>query len=220
MVAALARAEDATAPLRTLAGDPDALDRLLDTPALFDRLLAAPHLLRVSPWFFYYVVVRRTLLDHGIEDRVVADYVGALLSFYLQRRAERHGETVHLVDLVQAMAGSRSAEEAFRLQTAIGDRALYLAGVFPDWVHHRHTYGRRPVDLEYYEAMGRSHYAAAARTDVARQRELGDVLETLAGAFPRVRQALNDLVDEHLHMAPRPATVDALCRQALFRVRN
>jgi len=208
--------------LGELCRDPAALDRLLDDPVLFSRLLEAPRLLRVSPWFFYYVLVRRAFLDHGIDDARVADYVGALLSFHLQRRAStpRAGGGVYLVDLVMAMAEARSAEDAFVLQTEIGDVALYLAGVFPDWIHHRERYGRRPVSLAWYEEMGSRYYGAAADSAPAARHDLGHVLSTLAGRFPILRQALNDLVDEHLHLAPRPATVDAICRRALFRVRN
>jgi hypothetical protein len=198
--------------------DPDSLDRLLDSPLLFERLLEAPSLLDVSPYFFYYVVVRRAFLDHGIDDRRVADYVGALLSHHL-RRESMAGEraSVYLVDLVQAIGEARTADHAFSLQTEVGDRALYLSGVFPDWIYHRHRYGRRSVDLEYYEDMGRRYYAAAARHEAASRYELADVLELLAEAFGALRQALNDLVDDHLHIAPRPETVERLCRQALYR---
>jgi hypothetical protein len=218
LMEALTASDRRRAPLRSLAEDPDALDRLLDSPLLFERLLEAPRLLDVSPYFFYYVVVRRAFLDHGIDDRRVADYVGALLSQHVRRvetGAERSG--LYLVDLVRAIGEARSSEHAFSLQTEVGDRALYLAGVFPDRIYHRHRYGRRPVDLDWYEDMGRRHYAAAARHEAAARYELADVLELLADAFTVLRQALNDLVDEHLHLAPRPETVDRLCRQALYR---
>lgn len=216
---ALASGERERAPLASLARDPDALDRLLDSPLLFERLLEAPRLLDVSPYFFYYVVVRRAFLDHGIDDRRVADYVGALLSDHVRREAGGGGERggVYLVDLVRSVAEARTSEHAFSLQTAVGDRALYLAGIFPDWIYHRHRYGRRPVDLDYYEDMGRRYYAAAARHEAAARYELADVLELLAEAFVALRQALNDLVDDHLHLAPRPETVERLCRQALYR---
>lgn len=206
------------APLESLMQDPDSLDRLLDSPLLFDRLLEAPSFLDVSPYFFYYVVVRRAFLDHGIDDRRVADYVGALLSHHLRRESmagDRAG--VYLVDLVQAIGEARTADHAFSLQTEVGDRALYLSGVFPDWIYHRYRHGRRSVDLEYYEDMGRRYYAAAARHEAASRYELADVLELLAEAFVALRQALNDLVDDHLHIAPRPETVERLCRQALYR---
>lgn len=214
---ALASGEHERAPLESLSRDPDALDRLLDSPLLFARLLEAPRLLDVSPFFFYYVVVRRAFLDHGIDDRRVADYVGALLSHHIQRQSAGDQAGVYLVDLVRAISEARTSEHAFSLQTEVGDRALYLSGVFPDWIYHRYRYGRRSIDLEYYEDMGRRYYAAAARHEAASRYELADVLEALADAFGALRQALNDLVDDHLHLAPRPDTVERLCRQALYR---
>jgi len=219
LTGALSALDGDGAPLRSLAADPEALDRLLDSRLLFERLLEAPRLLDVSPYFFYYVIVRRAFLDHGIDDRRVADYVGALLSQHASGAAPATGDRqgVYLVDLVRAIAQARTAEHAFSLQTEVGDRALYLTGVFPDWIYHRHRYGRRPVDLDYYEDMGRRYYAAAARHEAATRYELADVLEFLAEAFVVLRQALNDLVDDHLHLAPRPDTVDRLCRQALYR---
>ena len=222
LVDALAREDGARDPLRELASDPEAIDRLLDDPRLFARLLAAPALLRVSPWFFYYVVVRRVFLDHGIEAVRVADYVGALLSYHLQKRGStpRQGGGVYLVDLVEAMTEARTPEDAFVLQTEIGDVALYLAGVFPDWIYHRNVYGRRPVDLDYYESMGRRFYGTASRSPTAERHGLGPVLEYMSENFPELRQALNDLVDDHLHLARKPSTVDGLCRRALWRVVN
>ncbi len=218
LIAALEKSDRERLPLRSLAEDPDALDRLLDSPLLFQRLLEAPKLLDVSPYFFYYVVVRRAFLDHGIEDRRVADYVGALLSHHVHGRAGGGASAgVYLVDLVREIAEARSSEHAFSLQTEVGDRALYLAGVFPDWIYHRHRYGRRPIDLDYYEEIGSRYYAVAARHEAAARLELADVLAFLAEAFVALRQALNDLVDDHLHIAPRPETVERLCRQALYR---
>ena len=217
LIAALEKGDRQRAPLRSLAEDPDALDRLLDSPLLFQRLLEAPKLLDVSPYFFYYVVVRRAFLDHGIEDRRVADYVGALLSQHVHGRPEGDArQGVYLVDLVREIAEARTSEHAFSLQTEVGDRALYLAGVFPDWIYHRRRYGRRPVDIEYYEEMGSRYYAFAARHEAAARLELADVLAFLAEAFVALRQALNDLVDDHLHLAPRPETVERLCRRALY----
>ncbi|HUF89424.1 MAG TPA: hypothetical protein VMR66_05535 [Gemmatimonadota bacterium] len=217
LTGALSARDGDGASLRSLAADPESLDRLLDSRLLFARLLEAPRLLDVSPYFFYYVVVRRTFLDHGIDDRRVADYVGALLSAHVSGAADGRGQGLYLVDLVRAIAEARTSEHAFSLQTEVGDRALYLAGLFPDWIYHRHRYGRRPVDLDYYEDMGRRYYAAAARHEVAARYELADVLAFLAEAFAALRQALNDLVDDHLHLAPRPDTVDRLWRQARYR---
>ncbi len=210
-------------PLEELTSDTDSLDRLLDDPRLFARLLEAPRLLNVSPFFFYYIVVRRVFLEHGIDEGgAVADYVGALLSYHLEARSddETPSESVYLVDLVSAMAEASDPEEAFALQAEIGNRALFLTGVFPDWIYHRSVHGRRSVSLAYYEDMGRLHYAAASRSRIARRHSLGEVLGFMADRFPMLRQALNDLVDEHLHLGRRPHGSDRLCRQAMYRVRN
>ena len=76
------------------------------------------------------------------------------------------------------------------------------------------------MDLDYYESMGANSWAAAARTRTAERLDLGEVLEYMGGRFPALRQALNDLVDEHLHLAPRPGSVSGMCRQALWRGSN
>ena len=65
--------------------------------------------------------------------------------------------------------------------------------------------------------MGSRYYAAAARHAAGARHELADVLAFLGDAFVVLRQALNDLVDDHLHLAPRPETVERLCRQARYR---
>ena len=216
LIDALAGGDEARAPLHALTEDAAALDRLLDHPLLFARLLEAPRFLDVSPYFFYYVAVRRAFLDHGIDDRRVADYVGALLTEFVRGGASRE-PGVYLVDLVRQVAEARSSEHAFSLQAEVGDRALYLAGVFPDRIYHRHRFGRRPVDLDWYEDMGRRYSAAAARQEAAARYDLDEVMGLLADAFVALRQALNDLVDEHFHLAPRPDSVDRLCRRARYR---
>lgn len=167
-------------------------------------------------------MVRRAFLDRGIEPVRVADYVGALLGHHLQSRGStpRQGGGRYLVDLVQAIAEARSPEDAFVLQAEVGDVALYLSGVFPDWIWHRRVYGRRLVDIEYYEAMGSRFYGVAARSGAAERLELGDVLAYMSENFPELRRALNDMVDEHLHLAPRPADVETLLRRAMGRATN
>lgn len=222
LVAALTRRSGERVAIEALTTDPEGLDRLLDEPRLFRALLEAPSLLRVSPWFFYYVVVRRAFLEHGIEPRRVADYVGALLAYHLQRRGDytRGSGGVYLVDLVAEIAEARTEDDAFSLRTRIGNVALFLSGVFPDWVYHRHVHGRRPVGLSYYEQMGSRFWREAAEARAAARYDLGDVLAYMADRFPQLRQALNDLVDDHLTMYRRPEKVDQLFRQAIFRTGN
>lgn len=199
------------------------IDELLDSRELFEALLRSRRVLAVSPWFFYYVLVRQVFVDRGLPDRLLADYVGALLAHFLEgRRLRENAETaprsfVYLVDMVEAARGAGNPQAAFALEARIGDVALFLTGMFPDAIHHRHTYGRRLPGLDYYEAVGRSGYRAAARHAPARHADLGELLDAIASRFAEVRRALNELSDSHFCMRRgRVDSVERLLRQALW----
>src|SRR5688572_30476550 len=84
--AELARAE------RTLADD--GLDPLLDDPRLLDAMIESRQAAHASFALFAYVVVRHAMRSAGEDDRVLADYVAAvLLHFGLRDRAERIGDS-------------------------------------------------------------------------------------------------------------------------------
>jgi hypothetical protein len=199
------------------------LDALLDSQELFEALLRTRELLSVSPYFFYYVLVRQVFLERGIGERPVADYVGALLSHFLEGKRLRSEGTdgrrafVYLVDLVQGAREASDPGTAFALAAHMGDVALFLTGIFPDAIYHRQTYGRRLPGLEYYEALGRSGYRSAAQHPPPRHRELAELLDYMASEFRIVRQALNDLSDSYFCMSRGEGeTVDRLLRRALY----
>ncbi|MBA2564701.1 MAG: hypothetical protein H0V09_04675 [Gemmatimonadetes bacterium] len=203
------------------------LDELLDSREVFNALVRSRDLLSVSPYFFYYVLVRQVFMRRGISDRSVADYVGALLSYFM-RGEKLRGETqagtrgfVYLVDLVDCARRAPDDQAAFVMEARIGDVALFLTGVFPDAIYHRQTYGRRLPGLEYYEAVGRSGYRSASRHPPSRHRDLGEVLEFMAAEFAAVRKALNDLSDTHFCMTrSRVESLDRIMRQALYGTRG
>jgi hypothetical protein len=199
------------------------IDELLDSRTLFDTLIQSRALLSVSPYFFYYVLVRQVFLDKGISERSVADYVSALLAHFMQgSRLRSDAESaprsfVYLVDLIEAVRRARSHQAAFAMEARIGDVALFLTGVFPDAIYHRQTYGRRLPGIDYYEAVGRSGYRSAAQHPPARLAELGEVLAYMASEFRLVRRALNDLSDGYFCMTRgKGESVDRLLRQALY----
>lgn len=195
------------------------VDELLDSPELFDSLVRTRRLLSVSPYFFYYVLVRQVFRDRGISEREVADYVAALLAHFLEGRRLREGGAatprafVYLVDLVKAAREAPDGRAAFAMEARIGDVALFLTGVFPDAIHHRHTYGRRTTGLDYYEAVGRSGYRSASQHPPAGHADLAPVLGYLAAEFRGLRRALNELSDTWFWTGPEP--VERLIRQAL-----
>ncbi len=58
----------------------------------------------------------------------------------------------------------------------------------------------RRAGLEFYEQVGRTNYHLVAEHATARQCELDDVFEGLAGRFREVRLALNQLSDQLINL--------------------
>lgn len=188
--------------LTALFQDPKALDLILDQEALFHALLEEPGLLSVSPHFYFYVLVRQVLLRAGSDDRELADYVAALLAAFSSTKRMRRpargveGAADYLVDMLRAM---EEADEStrFSLTLHLGNYALYLSGIFPDYIEHR-ARRRAAPSLAYYEALGSSQFNAAGSHRLAAKYELAPVLGTLAKKFTPTRKALNDLSERLL----------------------
>lgn len=183
-------------------------DALLDAPGLLGALRALPGVRQPSVALFVYVSVRRYLLGVGIHDPRVADYLGALvLEFGDHDRAWRPSPYLH--ELLAAAGGGDT--HAFERRAHLGNVALWLAGLFPDWIAHRQHRRGGPA-LSYYEALGARGFRMAADHRLARAYDLDDVFDVAADAFPRLRTALNRLADAALF--PNVHTPDRLMRQA------
>jgi hypothetical protein len=174
-------------------------DALLDEPALLERLLAVRTLLVPSDHLFFYVVVRHALRGEGVENRDVADYLASLLIAFGQRdrawRIDWNDDQRHryLVDIVQD-AEQSSGERRFKVYAHLGNYALWLAGVFPDYVAARRARRGGP-DLGYYDALGSRGYGCASDHALADAYGLEEIFRTAAERFPEVRAALNGVSD-------------------------
>lgn len=190
------------AGVERLVRDRQSLDLILEQEKLFQALLEERVLLRVSPQFYFYVLVRQVLMRAGCEDRAVADYVAALLAEFASARRVRFPVESsdqpmdYLVDLLQ---GIREADESkrFLLMLHLGNYALFLSGIFSDHIRER-ARRRAAPGLEYYEALGSSHFRAASDHHLASRYDLGPVLSTLAEEFRPTRRVLNDLSERLL----------------------
>jgi|SRR5687767_9877433 len=194
----------------------EGFDTILDDPRTFNALLAhggfstAPHPL------VFYLLVRHALLEGGVRDRVMADYLSALLiEFGRGRRAYRIDENeqpeyFYLVDLMEA-AESASGHRAMLLRAHLGDYALWLSGLFPDHITARVERKGAP-GLGYYEEMGRSGYWGAAQHRDAERNGLDQVYRNCADGFSALRIALNRISDRHL-FPTRGDPVNRLLRQ-------
>lgn len=174
-------------------------DALLDHPELLERLLAVRTMLVPSGALFFYVLVRRALLDAGVDDRGVSDYLGALLLEFGRRdRAWRVGwnddhSHRYLVDILADLEAS-DGERRFRVMVHLGEYALWLAGIFPEYIEARRLRRGGP-DVPYYEALGRRGYGMASDHVLADVTGLEPVFRTAAERFPTLRGALNGVSD-------------------------
>jgi hypothetical protein len=185
--------------LAALLTDLEARDLILDNDALFHALLEQRGCLRVSSHFYFYVLVRHVLLQSGIADRPVADYVAEMLAEF--SRAERSrlvapGHAGPLDYFFEMLAALQTADDrtAFCIRAHIGNHSLFLSGVFPDRIRHR-AERRACPDLHYYEELGRINFHAASNHRLAQRYDLAAIFQTLSTRFAKTRLALNDLAE-------------------------
>lgn len=195
----------------------EGFDAILDDPRTLNALLAHDGGLSTAPQnLVFYVLVRHALLEHGITDRVLADYIAALLANYSHgKRAYRvddkdDTEYGYLVDLVSA-AEAATGHRRFLLHVHLGDFALWLSGLFPDYITSR-VQRRGAPGIQYYESLGSTGYRNAAASNSAAQNGMNQVYSSCADAFTELRVALNTISDRHLFPA-RAESVERMLRQ-------
>lgn len=172
-------------------------DALLDAPELPEALLAVRTIMVPSEVLFFYVLLRHRLRAAEVDSRELADYLAAMvLEFGRRDRATRvdwHDDHVHryLVDLLADIEASQG-ERRFRVMAHLGNYALWLAGLFPQYIEARRVRAGGP-DLGYYDRLGRQGFAMASDHALADRYQLEGVFETAAERFPAIRGALNVL---------------------------
>lgn len=195
----------------------EGIDDVLDDARTRRRILNADGLTLAPPRLVLYVLVRQSLTGAGVESRVLADYVTALVFEFGRRdRARRVAahddrEYDYLFDILDDMTEA-DGRRAFLLRTHLGDFALWLSGLFPDYIASR-VHGKGGPGLGYYEEMGETGYRMAADDPHAEARSLSDVYRDVADRFGDVRRGLNELSDELFFPSPS-APVDRLMRRA------
>ena len=201
------------------------LDALLDDARVLQALVRGERISTAPAPLVFYVLVRHALLQREIVDRQLADYTAAvLLEFALAGRAHRvdggAGEPfLYLADIVAALEQARGERE-FLLRVHLGNFALWLGGLFPDYITHR-VQRRGAPPLSYYDQLGATGFRLAADSQLALRYGLGDLFLRAADRFQDVRSALNSLSDTLL-FPHAPDAVDRLLRQVSddFQRRN
>ena len=172
-------------------------DSLLESPELPEALLAVRTIMVPSPALFFYVMVRHALRTVDVNDRELADYLAAmLLEFGRRERAyqvdwnddHRHR---YMVDILADLELSQGARR-FKVMVHLGNYALWLAGIFPDYIAARQLRSGGP-DLSYYDTLGRRGFELASDHALADHYNLETVFRSAAERYPEVRGALNEI---------------------------
>lgn len=191
---------DPVEAIRRVHEQPSTLESILESRFVHDALMdQRARWLNVSPQLFFNVMLRRAM--PGPRDRLerqVIHYLANLLGLFT--RTERvyqlqqgdAGRYEYLADLVRE-GMEAGPERQFLVNAHIGNYALYLSGLCAPWVEYRRDFKRRPVSLEFYKRMGRSHYASASGSVQAQQFGLREIFRRLAERFEHFRCGMQKL---------------------------
>jgi hypothetical protein len=191
------------------------IDALLDDPRLIAALMTAPQGAHSSFPLFAYVAVRQALHEAGEDNRALADYMAAIvIAFADKGRAERVGDSDdERYDTLAALVSDTNdpdAKRSFLVRAHLGNYALWLAGLFPDFIVQR-RWKRGGPDLDYYDEMGKRGFQLAADHRLAEEHGLRALYAMAALRFETMRSALNNVSDRMLF--PNVHTPERLMRQ-------
>jgi len=193
----------------------EGIDAILDDPRLPAALMRHPRGAHASFTLFAYVMVRHALRQAGEADRGMADYVSSLvIHFGFRDRAHRvspaDDEVYSALAQLIGDVNDPDARRSFLVRTHLGNYALWLSGIFPDYIEQRRWRKGGP-NLEYYEEMGRRGFQLAADHRLAEEHGLATLYATAADHFGILRTALNAVSDSLFF--PSIQTPERLMRQ-------
>ena len=199
----------------------DGIDAVLDDPRLLKALLSTRLGSAASEPLFLYVVSRHAMLQSGEDEVMLADYAASiLLHFGLRDRANRIADADdETYDTLAALAGEVDGPDTRRtllVRAHLGNYALWLAGIFPDFIEHR-RWRRGGPPLDYYDELGQRGFQLAAEHRLANEHGLQPMFALAAERFAVMRSALNRVSDTL--MFPNVSTPERLMRQVRDEVR-
>lgn len=193
----------------------EGIDAILDDPRLPAALLRHPRGAHASFTLFAYVLIRHAMRQAGELDRGLADYVSAIvIHFGFRDRARRiapgDDEVYDALFKLCEDLNDPDTRRSFLVRTHLGNYALWLSGLFPDYIEHRRWHRGGP-DMDYYEEMGRTGFQLAAGHRLAEEHGLAELFANAADRFGVLRVALNAISDTLLF--PTVNSPERLMRQ-------
>lgn len=198
-VASVLAPEGPVCHLEKLWRDPDGIRELLDLKEVFRALIESPAAIQVSPWFYFYVLVRHTFLQEDLADVELADYVAGVLAKRVVAESSDPFEDVtrgvtHAAGFLAFISKSKGRMR-HHLQVAAGNQFLVLTGMYPGYIRKRSEMGVAP-DMEYYESFAARSFRGAADQSPATPERFRHLYGTLADAMPTARRSLNRIAEE------------------------
>lgn len=175
--------------LGQFAFESDAISKALDDDKLF-KYIKIKKVDKLSSLLYFYVMTRHYLLEAGITNKNISEYVSTLLLEFGDHDRSRKISKVdddHYDYLYNILEDSKRYDgiRRFKLYQHLGNYSLWVAGMFPQ---HVLKHGR---SLEYFDNMGRHGYTLASVHPMANQLKLNDVFDELANDFSGVRSGIN-----------------------------
>lgn len=161
---------------------------------------------------FFGTVTRQTYGAFGVRDEMLVEYIADLLwrfartdtLYRLRDPSGRRLDTIveMLVELARPtwQAGGVETphpERAREIWRHIGDYALFMTGLFPEYVARR-------GGVAYYQEQGRRAYGAVFEHDRARYRAGAALFAALAADFPQHAHALSYMRKVHFRRPSGP----------------
>jgi hypothetical protein len=189
--------------LEKLWEDPEGMREILDLKKVFRNVIESPSAIRVSPRFYFYVLVRHAFLQAELTEVELADYVAGVLAKRVGTSGTDPLQDVtrgftHAAEFLSFISSSRGRMR-FHLQVAAGNQFLVLTGLYPEFIRRRNELGIAP-DLEFYESFASKSFRSAAERCLASRSASGHLFGTLAEALPAARRSLNRVAEEFLFL--------------------
>jgi hypothetical protein len=209
VVRTLSRSRKDSVPLAELLSDDDTRNCVLDHELIYKEIMDAGGCLKVSPSFYFYVLLRHAFIRAGIDNRELADYTAAVLvEFGRKAVAETPGSShtvfayPYISDLL-IMLKEAGPWERLMIRAHVADYSLFISGLFADRVRAQNRRRGGP-DLHFYEEIGQSNYEAASKERLVDETEHKQVFRSLGERFHDVRRLLNHVSENVLHLSTHP----------------
>lgn len=183
--------------------DPGSVTSLLDDSRLYDAIMDCGYTVSISQHLYFYLILRREMVEHGISNPQLPEYVSWSLSDFVldhpigeRNPGALHGHFLNAVDFVE-LVKSVDSYQKFMLELWAGNYYLIWAGVFHDFLERRERMHGAP-GVRFYEKLGWSSFQFAQKHPLAHEFEMNGLLDEMVHEYFSLRRVLSRISDEIL----------------------